>query len=118
MHAWWSTPILLFYFFIPAVETRRCVCQECYLSFTTLQYVSLRPESNRVIQITNLAHRLQCLRGLFYFLLLCLRQEPANDFVVLPVFLLLNAFAAFLATFLPVRGAFAMVRSLLFVLQM
>ena len=27
--------------------------------------LSLRPESNRVIQITNLAHRLQCLRGLF-----------------------------------------------------
>lgn len=47
----------------------------------------------------------------FYFLLRCLRQEPAKDFVVLPVFLLLKALAAFLATFLPVLGAFAIVKS-------
>lgn len=76
--------------------------------------LSLRPESNRVIQITNLAHRLQCLRGLFYFFLRCLKELPARVFVVLLLFLLLNALLATLPTLFDVLGAFAIFLSLLF----
>jgi hypothetical protein len=51
---------------------------------------------------------------IFYFLLLCLKELPASVFVVLLVFLLLNALLATLPTLLDVLGAFAILISLLF----
>ena len=64
--------------------------------------------------ITSHAHRLQCLRGLFYFFLLCLKEQPARVFVVLLVFLLLNALLATLPTLFEVLGDLAIFLSLLF----
>jgi hypothetical protein len=51
---------------------------------------------------------------LFYFFLLCLKELPASVFVVLLVFLLLNALLATLPTLFDVLGAFAIFLSLLF----
>ena len=51
---------------------------------------------------------------IFYFLLRCLKELPASVFVVLLVFLLLNALLATLPTLLDVLGAFAILISLLF----
>ena len=48
---------------------------------------------------------------IYYFLLLCLKAEPARVFVVLLDFLLLKALLAFFATLLDVLGALAIVQS-------
>ena len=54
---------------------------------------------------------------IFYFLLRCLKELPASVFVVLLVFLLLNALLATLPTLLDVLGAFA-IFFIVIVLQM